>query len=61
MLFATTMDIRKFISEKSCGVNLSFLISEFIAGSRTAVFTRNILPTEGDSPRIGFNSLTQSY
>lgn len=61
MLFAITIDIKKFIRFIDSGVNNSFLISDSIAGIRTAVLNANIRETEGDSPRKGFNSLTQSY
>ena len=61
MLFATTMDIRKFISLKTSTVKLPSLLSISRAGVRIAVLTKNILPTEGDSPTIGFSSFTQSY
>jgi hypothetical protein len=60
-LLAITIDIKKFISLNTCGDILSFLISASIAGTRTAVLTAKILGTEGDSPRKGLSSLTQSY
>ena len=45
----------------SCDVRTSLFKSYSIAGVRITVLTKNIFATDGLSPTIGFNSLTQSY
>ena len=42
-------------------VRTSLLISDSIAGMSAIVFSANIFATVGESPRIGFSSLTQLY
>lgn len=42
-------------------VRTSLLMSDSIAGMSATVFSANIFATVGESPRIGFSSLTQLY
>ena len=50
-----------FVCLMTLRVRTSLLISDSIAGMSAIVFSANIFVTVGESPRIGFSSLTQLY